>query len=85
MWLGLLLRCCHREGGIMVDKAPMPDDVREKLITIIQDLDEHTLGDETLSPLNRPHIVDHHYISQEIKHTIVKVRKTVDYLLNKRG
>jgi hypothetical protein len=56
----------------MVDKAQMPDDVREKLITIIQDLDEHTLGDETLSPLNRPYTVDHHYISHEIKDTIVK-------------
>ena len=69
----------------MVDKAQMPDDVREKLVTIIQDLDEHTLGDETLSPLNRPYTVEHHYISHEIKDTIVKVRKTVDYLLNKRG
>ena len=69
----------------MVDKAQMPDDVREKLITIIQDLDEHTLGDETLSPLNNLEVCDHHYISHEIKDTIVKVRKTVDYLLNKRG
>ena len=69
----------------MVDKAPMPDDVREKLITIIQDLDKHTLGDKSCSPLNTNGIMHRLDWVQEVRDTIVKVRKTVDYLLNKRG
>ena len=69
----------------MVDKAQMPDDVREKLVMIIQDLDKHTLGDESCSRLNTNGIMFRLDWVQEVRDTIVKVRKTVDYLLNKRG